>query len=272
MGRIAVAHIARELVGELRYLNASGSGKPEVVRLPIAQGTLAPAVVADELDAIIACSDLQGVVPNAQTRLSEPLGVALAHHLAELAADGVIPPAARTGVILAGDLYSDPAAKKRGGFGCVARVWEAFADNFAWVVGIAGNHDDVSSISPLTNLHVLDGSIIELDGVRFGGVGGIIGDNGKKMRRPAEKFLALVDRVIEQSIDVLVLHEGPNGDDDQRGNEDIRATVEAGAVGFTVCGHCHWDEPLASHGAGQLLNVDARCIVLRVDRANVSPG
>jgi Icc protein len=272
---IVVRDIARELVSELRYLNASSNGKPEVVRLPIAQGTLASEAgardvrIADELDAVIVCSDLQGVVPNPRTRLSEPLGIALAEHLEELALAGTIPPAARTGVILAGDLYSDPAAKKRGGFGCVAKVWEAFADRFAWVTGVAGNHDDMTQISPLLNLHVLDGSIVELDGLRFGGVGGIIGNKEKKMRRPSEEFLALVDRVIDQHVDILVLHEGPNGDpdnDDQRGNPDIRATVEAGEVGVTVCGHCHWDVPLASHASGQVLNVDARCVVLRVSR------
>lgn len=257
-----------ELATELRYLNASGNGKPEVVRLPISRGALVSndVRIADELDAIIVCSDLQGVVPNPRTRLSEPLGVALAEHLEELAQGGAIPPAARTGVILAGDLYSDPAAKKRGGFGCVAKVWEAFAERFAWVVGVAGNHDDMTQISPLSNLHALDGSIVELDGLRFGGVGGIIGNKQKKMRRESAEFLALVDRVIDQRIDVLVLHEGPNGDDDQRGNEDIRATVEAGEVGFTVCGHCHWNAPLASHVSGQVLNVDARCVVLRVSR------
>ena len=101
---IAVTDIARELVSELRYLNASGNGKAEVVRLPIARGTLASAgmAIADDLDAIIVCSDLQGVVPNQQTRLSEPLGVALAEHLAVLAAEGmalVVPRKACTEVV-----------------------------------------------------------------------------------------------------------------------------------------------------------------------------
>jgi len=266
VGKLEITSIARELIGELRYLNASTHGKAEVVRLPIAQGTLAPANVSDELDAIIACSDLQGVVPNPRTGLAEPLGVALAWHLAELATEGVIPPAPRIGVILAGDLYSDPAAKKRGGFGDVAKVWEAFAENFAWVAGVAGNHDDVTAISPMVNLHVLDGRMVELDGIRIGGVGGIIGDKNKKMRRGTDEFLGLVDRVIDQRVDVLVLHEGPHGNEDQRGNEDVRTTLEAGAVAFTVCGHCHWETPLASHESGQILNVDARCVVLRVSR------
>ena len=86
------------------------------------------------------------------------------------------------------------------------------------------------------------------------------------MRRPAEEVRALVDRVIDQRVDALVLHDGPHGDEEQRGNEDVRATIEAGGVPFTVCGHCHWDAPLASHETGQILNVDARCVVLRISR------
>ena len=42
----------------------------------------------------------------------------------------------------------------------------------------------------------------------------------------------------------------------------IRGTIEAGAVGFTICGHDHWHEPLASYAHGQILNVDARVVVL----------
>jgi hypothetical protein len=63
------------------------------------------------------------------------------------------------------------------------------------------------------------------------------------------------------------LHEGPNGDlEDQHGNTDVRATVEAGGVGLTVCCHSHWEEPLATHESGQILNVDARAVVLLVKR------
>ena len=264
MARIAITSLADDLLGELRYLNASPGGRTEVCRLPIHHGVLAPAVVSDELDAIILCSDLQGVVGDKYSGESQLLGVALADHLAELAEEGALPPAARIGVIVAGDLYSLPAANKRGGFGDVAEVWEAFAQHFAWVAGVAGNHDDMANVVRLASpkLHLLDGDVIEIDGIRIGGVGGIIGNPGKKMRRASEEFLALVDRVIEQSIDVLVLHEGPSGDDDQSGNIDIRAAVEAGGVGFTVCGHSHWDEPLASHASGQILNVDARAVVL----------
>jgi Icc protein len=236
--------------------------------LPIHCARLAPLVVSDERDAIIACSDLQGIVPSRRGGEAELLGVALAGHLAELAEDRVLPPAARTGVILAGDLYSVPGANKRGGFGDVADVWAAFAAQFAWVAGVAGNHDDITNLAAIgaPNLHLLDGATAELDGLRIGGVGGIIGNPGKKMRRSPEDFLALIDSVVDEEIDMLVLHEGPNGAlENQHGNADVRATVEASDVGLTVCGHSHWEQPLATHESGQILNVDARAVVLLVD-------
>jgi hypothetical protein len=43
--------------------------------------------------------------------------------------------------ILAGDLYSAPGGDVRGATGDLRSVWSAFADAFAWVVGVAGNHD-----------------------------------------------------------------------------------------------------------------------------------
>lgn len=38
--------------------------------------------------------------------------------------------------------------------------------------------------------------------------------------------------------------------------------IEDNAVRFTICGHDHWQRPLAEHGHGQILNLDARVMVL----------
>jgi len=107
---VRIDEIDSELVAELRYLNASPRGGTRVERLPVLRAWIGP--LADELDAIVACSDLQGIVPGRDGR-AELLGVAVAELLEELAFDGVIPPVARTGAILAGDLYSVPEANKR---------------------------------------------------------------------------------------------------------------------------------------------------------------
>ncbi|HEU4732801.1 MAG TPA: metallophosphoesterase [Kofleriaceae bacterium] len=249
------------LIREVHYLNAASRGSTEVECLPVVRGTLA-APLTGELDALIACSDLQGIVPGPGGR-SELLGVQVAAVLGQLADDGVIPAAARTGVLLAGDLYSVAAANRRGGYGDVADVWVAFAERFAWVAGVAGNHDDVSGVAGLgERVHLLDGHFAELDGLRIGGVGGIMGNPRKPGRRSEADQLRAIDRTLDHGVDILVLHEGPRGGDRQPGNAAIRATIEAAAVGLTVCGHDHWRVPLADHACGQILNVDARVVVL----------
>jgi Icc-related predicted phosphoesterase len=258
---LRIAAIADEPLVEVRYLNAAPRNRgTTVARVPIVTGTVEG--LTGDLDAIVCCSDLQGIVPGADAA-SELLGIAVADQLDELAYDREIPPLARTGAVLAGDLYSVPAANKRGGFGEVVEVWRAFADRFAWVAGVAGNHDDISGVDGLADhVHLLDGHRVTVDGLVVGGVGGIIGDKPKPGRRPEKAQLALVDRAIGDHVDLLILHEGPHGDDDQRGNAAIRTTIEAAGVPFVVCGHCHWHEPLALYEFGQVLNVDTRVVVL----------
>lgn len=262
---VHIAAIDDALLREVHYLNASSRGSTEVEKLPIGRGTLAHPLPGD-LDALAICSDLQGIVPGPQGR-SELLGMHVAAALADLADDGTIPSAKRIGVILAGDLFSVAAANKRGGYGDVSEVWAAFAGAFAWVAGVAGNHDDVSTVAALgDHVHLLDGGVVTLDGLRIGGVGGIIGNPRKPGRRSEVDQLRTIEHVIGQGVDVLVVHEGPHGGDSQRGNPAIRAIVETGAVSFTVCGHDHWRAPLAGHARGQILNVDGRAIVLVAPR------
>ncbi|MEZ6040302.1 MAG: hypothetical protein R3C20_07335 [Planctomycetaceae bacterium] len=74
------------------------------------------------------------------------------------------------GVILAGDFYTVPNLDKRGGSGDVTSVWQAFARQFKWVVGVAGNHDIFgNSEAPAqrisANSHYLDGQRVMLSGL-----------------------------------------------------------------------------------------------------------
>jgi len=247
-------------LAELRYLNASRRGKAEATRLALQRGRARG--LPEAIDALVVTSDLQGIVPDARTRESTLLGVAVADALEELAFDDVLPRAARTGVILAGDLYSVPAADERGGHGPVAAVWDAFAGPFAWVVGVAGNHDDVGGVVESEEVVVLDSSRTTVGGLRVGGVGLVCGNPGKVGRRGEDDQLARIEEVARSGVDVLVLHEGPAGAPEQRGHPEIRAIVERARVPLTICGHVHWDDPLARHAGGQILNVDARVIVL----------
>ena len=257
---LRISSIDATPVAEIRYLNAARGGGTLVERLPICVAHTAR--LGDELDAIVACSDLQGIVRGDNDE-AELLGAYVAYALEELAFDGKLPPNARTGVILAGDLYSVPAANKRGGYGDVADVWAAFASRFAWVAGVAGNHDDVSSVPEIgDNVYLLDGEVAVVDAIRVGGVAGIIGTKQKPGRRQEDVQLAHLERVIASDPDIVVLHEGPSGGDHQPGHATIRAMLEEHGLAFTICGHDHWQRPLAEHASGQILNVDARVMVL----------
>lgn len=112
-------------------------------------------------------------------------------------------------------------------------------------------------------MHLLDGQVVEQGGLRIGGVGGIVGDPARPERRPLEDFLDAVLAVLAEGPHVLVLHEGPPGlGRRQPGLQDLEALVaEAGVL--TVCGHRHWPTPLAQLEGGQVLNVDARAVLLR---------
>jgi len=67
----------------------------------------------------------------------------------------------------------------------------------------------IANVSESVGAHLLDGTTIDLDGVRIAGVGGIVGNVAKPGRRDEETFLSMIERVLESAPDVLVLYEGP---------------------------------------------------------------
>lgn len=258
--RLSIARVEPVPLTHLRYSNAARRGGTESARLPVCRAVARG--LPPELDALVATSDLQGVVIDPRTRESALLGCAAAELLEELAFDGALPAAARTGVVLAGDLYSVPGADKRGGHGDVAPVWAAFAERFAWVAGVAGNHDDVAAVARSPRVHLLDTEQVEVAGLSLGGVGLICGNPDKRGRRGEQDQLERLALVAVAGVDVLICHEGPAGDAEQPGHPGVRALVEEHEVPLTICGHVHWDDPLAALPAGQVLNVDARVVVL----------
>ncbi|MEQ8456021.1 MAG: metallophosphoesterase [Sandaracinaceae bacterium] len=251
---------------QVPYLNAARRGGVDSCLLPVhlARVDALPAC----LDALVVTGDLQGVVPSHMGAESLLLGEALAIELLEL--DALAQPA-RVGVLLAGDLYSAPGGDVRGASGDVTGVWEAFAELYRWVAGVAGNHDrfgaekDARRLYARPGVHRLDDRALELDGLRLGGVDHIIGNPDKPGRRDAFDFLDTLALVLAEDVDLLVLHEGPSGGPSQRGNDAIRSHLERAASGpLTICGHTHWDAPLAElDGGRQVLNVDARAVILQ---------
>jgi 3',5'-cyclic-AMP phosphodiesterase len=224
-------------------------------------------VLPDGCDAVLATSDLQGVASSPWGGAPDLLAIALADHLAVWADDGLIPPPGRIGVLLAGDLYSSPRADRRGVSGDVLDAWLAFAvAGCPWVVGVSGNHDRITrdelrDAAPAADL--LDGTCVERGGVRIAGVGGVIGKPGQAQRRTERDFLGAVSTALACDPDVLLLHEGPSGDEPgQLGNDGIRAHLDGRPPPLTLCGHVGWDRPVARLGAGRVVNLDGRAVLL----------
>jgi hypothetical protein len=254
----------------LPYRNAAPRGGSIGTALPILRGTVS--ALPGELLGLLVTSDLQGVAPlPSQDGALALLGEVLAEHLAELAERGELPPLGRIGVLLAGDLYSAPGGDQRGATGDVRRVWQAFSERFRWVAGVAGNHDlfgtarERERFTTLPGVHLLDGTAAELDGLRIGGVSGIIGNPKKPGRRDEPTFFELLERALFCRPELLLLHEGPDVPRTRRpGTASIRELIEVARRDLLViCGHSHWHEPLAQLDSGcQVLNVDARAVLL----------
>lgn len=260
-----ISELQNKPISRVRYLNAGRRGKAETAQLPV---LLAKGDLPASLDALICTSDLQGVVPsyNGPNRL---LGVHLVDALLELSEVGDLPYPERTGVILAGDLYSAPGGNVRGASGDVREVWTAFGEHYAWVVGVQGNHDRFGTPAERRSLEanfgLLDAAMVERDGLRIAGVGEVIGNAAKPGRRSAGDFLTSLDLALESVPDILVMHEGPNGEAGQRGNELVGERLRD-RRGLTVCGHVHWEQPLHDQpSGGQVLNVDSRVVVILSD-------
>ncbi|WP_394836544.1 hypothetical protein LVJ94_06510 [Pendulispora rubella] len=97
---------------EITYLAAASGGGTETRRLPVLRASV-DALPAD-LDGLLLTSDLQGVAPLAlEDGAVGLLGEVLAEDWRMFSETGALPSPGGVGVVLAGDLYSEPAANKR---------------------------------------------------------------------------------------------------------------------------------------------------------------
>jgi hypothetical protein len=265
-----ILSLSDQPIYEIPYTNAASGGGLEGRKLPLLPGTVN--ALPAGLSALLVASDLQGVAPSTdQGGALALLGEVLAEDLRGLEEAQLIPPRAQIGVLLAGDLYSAPAGDKRGATGDVRPVWTAFAREVQWVAGVAGNHDlfgtdrERERFIARSGAHLLDGAVIDLGGLRLGGVSGIVGNTNKPGRRDAQTFLGLIERVLAQTPDILVLHEGPDDPTSRtKGNPDVRELLSVAAEKLLViCGHSPCEHPLLPLERGcQLLNVAERAVLL----------
>jgi 3',5'-cyclic-AMP phosphodiesterase len=224
------------------------------------------------LSAIIATGDLQGRVwPDGNRGTGLPL---LGERLPDILCETVLPQLelspSEVGVLLAGDFYTVPDLSKRGGSGDVRDVWTAFGRRFAWVAGVAGNHDtfgESASRAPIfrSPLHFLDQSTIVQSGLAIAGISGIVGNPNKPWRKSEEDFEDFILSLADAPPSLLLMHDGPDVPElGYRGSSRIRAALEHLTNTLVVRGHTDWRTPLGtlSHGL-QVLNVEARVVILK---------
>ena len=233
----------------------------------------------DGVQAILATSDLQAMEvpsPRAEAPESRLLGEVIAEEAQVLASLGELPPMDATGVLLCGDLYCRNDLGKRGGRGDVRPVWRAFAEAARWVIGVAGNHDSFGEVKagPSQELeaarqfaqdaggHFLDGGTVEVDGLRVGGVSGILGNPSRPFRKSEEEMCRAISQVLLESPDILLLHAGPDEPERElRGEPAIRAVLEERGGGLVFRGH--WTETLVElRGGRQVACLDSRVLVM----------
>lgn len=274
-----ILNLDRNPIHQIRCLNAGRRpGMIEERQVPVLAGVVSG--LPDTIEALVVTSDLQfrESFDDAHGRPPRLLGEVLPDRLAdEWLAGWGFPSAARTGVLLAGDFWTEAALDARGGIGDVTGVWKAFGDRFAWVAGVAGNHD---AFGPnlhapprfVGNLHFFDGHRRQVGGLKLAGLSGIIGDPCKPWRRHDADYLAKLERAATGSADVLILHDGPDAPSQRgSGSSAVREVIERCGPSLVVRGHRHWAEPLVELGGGvQVLNVDARVVLLK--RSDDSQG
>ena len=97
------------------------------------------------------------------------------------------------------------------------------------------------------------------------GLGGIIGNPRRPRRRSDEQYTQCLKSLLEHRTDILITHDDPNDPvGGQRGSPTIREIVERLRPSLVIRGHAHWKQPLVRLSGGvQVLNVDARVVVLR---------
>lgn len=266
-----IVHFELAPIHEFRFLNAGrGSGDFYEDRLPVQHARVERLPAG--LTALVATADLQGreTFEHAGGGSLRLLGEVLPQWLA----DEVLPnlrinDSHAVGVLLAGDFYTVPALDKRGGTGDVSGVWNEFHKCFAWVAGVAGNHDLFGNQKKMRpdrsdRMHFLEGDIAEISGLRIGGLGGIIGQPSRPQRRTEEDYSRTLRSLLRGNPDILLMHDGPDGcENAQRGNSIMRNLLQEAPPGLVIRGHSHWSNPFAEFSCGlQVLNVDARVVVL----------
>ena len=258
-----------DCLGQIPYLNAGKRANDFFVHgLPILHG-MCDQLPAD-LDAILITADLQGreQLPQHPRQPLRLLGECLPENILPYFADIGISSLVNVGAILAGDFYTYPDLHGRGGTGDVSQVWQTFANHFRWVVGVGGNHDTFENGRHPNKMgdevHLLDGDRVNVNGIQFAGLSGVIGNPRKPFRRTHDDFLESLELILSEPTDILLMHDGPGiSRPGYRGIPETSEIIQRHRPSLVVRGHKHWPTPMLHiDEQTQILNVEATVVLL----------
>lgn len=266
MSCLKIIKIDKEPIEYIEYLTIPHAAlTTQTFQLPIYQGEIEG--LPQSIDSIVVTSDLQGVCTfeNDQTLL---LGEVLAESLS-LIYQIYFPniQLKNSLAFLCGDLYAN--LEKRGSSGNPINVWQAFAQVFQQVIGIAGNHDDfgqdLNQLKTIENIHFLDNDLIEVAHLKIAGLSGIIGRVDKNFRRLEPEYLHAFEKRLKQQPDLILTHLSPHLDEyGFLGELQLTKILEQSAETLLCCGHSHWEtsQAIMLKNNTQILNADSKVFIL----------
>lgn len=210
-----ITSIESKRLAEIRYLNAGrGPGDFYSDVVPVHRGFVD--VLPAGTSAIVVTADLQGR-ETFESAGGQPLRL-LGEVVPAILQAEVLPrlglPRGDIGVWLAGDFYTVPALDKRGGSGDVRPVWDAFAAEFDWVAGVAGNHDtfagDANRPRFAGPIHFLDNDHVMIGSVSIAGLSGIPGNPKRPWRRSEDDYVETLGMLLRESPAITIMHDGPD--------------------------------------------------------------
>lgn len=264
MKKLKITDIENEPIERISFLTIPpNSIEPSEFSLPIYHGKIKGLPM--NINAIVVTSDLQGVI--IQNDKNVLLGEFLAENL-KLIFEVYFPQIAtkKTIAFLCGDLYAD--LTKRGQSGNPIKVWEKFASVFGQTIGIGGNHDkfiNLEDLDKIQNAKLLINEVFEFEGLKIGGLSGIIGRSDKNFRLQESDYLKAFSNLLNKKPDILLTHLSPQiSDKSLLGNENITQILENGYATTLFCGHSHWeyDKPIDMKNETQVLNTDTKVFIL----------
>lgn len=243
-----------EIIHEIDY-RSSGTSNPRDLTVQISKVLYEPQVHSSPT--FLATADLQGRETTDANRL---LGERVADEVLILQELGDLP--ALDLCLLCGDFYDYPDLRKLGGTGDVTPAFNALSKTAKETFAVLGNHDEVTIDELLPSIRLLDGDTVKTDWLTVSGVSGIVGDPKRNNRKTEAEFLAAIDHCSTARTDLLLLHQGPQGNGPgARGLDVVNQRLRRRSNLLVLFGHCHWNEPFHVEGRNVFCNVDARVLV-----------